>query len=65
MACLLPGVMMRLNGDIAHEVQCLGHRKFSTMPAALVVMNLWSLNNEAADCGFKMTKWAPSNGLVD
>lgn len=50
MVCLLPGVMMRLNGDIAHEVQCLGHRKFSTMPAALVIMNLWSLNNEAADC---------------
>lgn len=50
MVRLLPGVMMRLNGDVAHEVQCLGHRRFSAMPAALVIVNLWSLNKEAADC---------------
>lgn len=42
MVYLLPGAMMRLNGDVAHEVQCLAHYKFATTPAALVVRNLQS-----------------------
>lgn len=45
--CLLSGVLMRLHGDIAHGTQCLAHRECSVL-AALVVMNLQSLNNEAA-----------------
>lgn len=47
--CLLPGVMMRLHSDVAQRAQCLAHCEFSVL-AAVVAMNLQSLNNGAANC---------------
>lgn len=45
--CLPPGVVIRLSGDVAHEAQCLAHCEVSVL-AAVGIMNLPSLNNEAA-----------------
>lgn len=53
---------MRLNGDIAHEAQFLAHRKLS-MLAALVLMNLQSLDKEAAGC--MVLKWQNRPQSVD
>ena len=63
MVCLPSGVIIRLNGDVAHEAQCLAHREVSVFAAA-VVMNLPSLNNEAAGCMVLVTKPVPSKGLA-
>lgn len=49
--CLLPGVMVRLHGDIAHGTQGLANQECSVL-AALVIMNLQSMNNEAACAPF-------------
>lgn len=42
---------MKLNGDIAYEVQCLEHWEFSTTIAVpALVIDLFIEYNEAASC---------------
>lgn len=49
--CCFLGVMMRLNSDIAHEVQCLEHCEFSTTIAVpALVIDLFIEYSEAAGC---------------